>query len=281
MSETIEGYPQIAQFMSEHKELGILRRFGELNMLTLLHLQAELMHLEEAYSRLSEADEKSSSRAYRSRDWWSLTQLDCNGNREQWDLLLQIRETLDKYNRQLRQQIWLADRLGPNDYDLSFFRDWLKHPRMGNFPLRGIDRKAWDPIYDHDFIAIQRRTSVDPFSRWFINIIIPKFHSLIGHRITTPLPRTEITNYKESILLKILDVLRTVLACLLPVSCIVVLYFVTSMRARLGILIGFTAIFSLCLSLVTGATRIEVFAATSAFAAVQIVFLSGNSGQIP
>ena len=211
MSQTIEGYPQIAQFMSEHKELGILRRFGELNMLTLLHLQAELMHLEEAYSRLSETDEKSSSRAYRSRDWWSLTQLDCNGNREQWDLLLQIRETLDKYSkpnsffsimnsiavrymerrtlityldRQLRQQIWLADRLGPNDYDLSFFRDWLKHPRMGNFPLRGIDRKAWDPIYDHDFIAIQRRTSVDPFSRWFINIIIPKFHSLIGHRIT-------------------------------------------------------------------------------------------------
>jgi hypothetical protein len=127
MSPTIEGYPRIARVMSEHRELGILRRFGDLNMLTLLHLQAELMHLEEAYEKISETDEKSSSRAYRSRDWWSLTQLNCNGNREQWDLLLQIRETLIKYSM-------------PNSSlsfsDHEFYKDQHKKKACNNTILR-------------------------------------------------------------------------------------------------------------------------------------------------
>jgi hypothetical protein len=37
------------------------------------------------------------------------------------------------------------------------------------------------------------------------------------------------------------------------------------MPARLGILTGFTALFALCLTLITGAKRVEVFAATSAY----------------
>jgi hypothetical protein len=83
------------------------------------------------------------------------------------------------------------------------------------------------------------------------------------------------------------------------------------MAARLGILAGFTAMFALCLKLLTGSRRIEIFAATStyvrfqllaypgieignangknpqtnfifcSFAAVLVVFLSGPTGQIP
>jgi hypothetical protein len=99
MSSTIEGYPQISQVMSQNKELAIVRRFGNLNMLNILHMQAELMHLEEKYYKYSDIDERNSSRAYRSRDWWSLTQLDCNGKTEQWDILLQIREKLSEYSK--------------------------------------------------------------------------------------------------------------------------------------------------------------------------------------
>jgi hypothetical protein len=68
-------------------------------MLNLLHMQAELMHLEEKYHQISETDEKNSSRAYRSRDWWSLTQPDCNGKKEQWDILLDIRTKLSVYSK--------------------------------------------------------------------------------------------------------------------------------------------------------------------------------------
>jgi hypothetical protein len=67
---------------------------------------------------------------------------------------------------------------------------------------------------------------------------------------------------------------------MLPISSIIILYFISSMAARLAIVTLFTALFALSLALVTGAKRVEIFAATSAFAAVQVVFLSGNSGQI-
>lgn len=85
----------------------------------------------------------------------------------------------------------------------------------------------------------------------------------------------------------------TLLSSLLPVVSIVVLYLVHSMPARLGIIAAFTAGFSVVLSIITSASRIDNFAATAAyvspivrtifadtrysFAAVQVVFV-GTSG---
>jgi hypothetical protein len=54
---------------------------------------------------------------------------------------------------------------------------------MGNFPLRGLDRKAWSEDYQSDLLAIRRRESGDLFSHWFINTLIPHFHRIVGHRI--------------------------------------------------------------------------------------------------
>ncbi|KAF8859447.1 hypothetical protein BDZ45DRAFT_589739 [Acephala macrosclerotiorum] len=216
-----EGYPQIAHLMSEHRELGIFRRFETLNILSLLHMQAELMILEEKYYQLA--------------------------------------------NICLQRQIDLSSRPAPNPYDLVFFRDWLTNPQSGNFPLRGLDRKAWSEVFSNDLIAIQNRSSGDSFSRWVINAFIPRFHACIGHRLTTPLHnRSEITQYKDSVIIKILNGVATIIASLIPISSIVLLYFVPSISARLGIVTGFTALFSLCLLLVTSASRVEIFAATSA-----------------
>ena len=98
----MEGYPQISQLMLQHTELAIFRKFGDLNMLNLLHMQGEIMHLEEKYHKLSKADKEGSSRAHRSRDWWSLTQLDDAGKREQWDTLCKIREKLREYSKYIK-----------------------------------------------------------------------------------------------------------------------------------------------------------------------------------
>lgn len=54
---------------------------------------------------------------------------------------------------------------------------------MGNFPLRGPDRNAWSENYESDLIAIRKRETGDPFSKWFINTIVPNFHRVVGHRI--------------------------------------------------------------------------------------------------
>lgn len=99
MDSPIEGYPQIASLMSSNCEYAIFRKFGNLGMLNLLHMQSELMHLEEKYHQLADDDEKNSDIPYRSRDWWSLTRGDCDGKSNQWDLLLEIREKLNEYRK--------------------------------------------------------------------------------------------------------------------------------------------------------------------------------------
>jgi hypothetical protein len=80
----------------------------------------------------------------------------------------------------------------------------------------------------------------------------------------TPLPSTEITEYIDSYLHTLLSILVTVLACLLPISSILILYFISNTGARLGVAVAFTAVFALCLALVTKGKRVEIFAATSA-----------------
>jgi len=54
---------------------------------------------------------------------------------------------------------------------------------MGNFPLRGLDQHAWSKENETDLIAIRRRESGEPFSRWLINTIVPYFHNRIGKRL--------------------------------------------------------------------------------------------------
>lgn len=87
--------------MQRHTELAMFRKFGDLSMLNLLHMQGEIMHLEEKYYKLCKSDMESSSRAYRSRDWWSLTQFDSEGKREQWDTLCEIRRKLREYSKRV------------------------------------------------------------------------------------------------------------------------------------------------------------------------------------
>jgi len=279
----MSGYPQIIRLMSQHEELAILRKFNNLSLQNLLYMQAELMHLEEKYNILSVKDGENPSRSHRSRDWWSLTQPDDDGNCEQWETVLEIRSKLGKYYDQLYKHIFLSSVPKPDSYDLQFFRDWLEGPKMGNFPLRGPDRNAWSENYESDLVAIRRRETGDPFSKWFINTVIPQFHRIVGHRIKKPIDpesQSDITQYSDKRLLSIISVISIVLACVIPISSIIILYFVSSMPARLAILAIFTACFALCLSLVTQARKVEIFAATSAFAAVIVVFLSGNGGQI-
>jgi len=168
---------------------------------------------------------------------------------------------------QLSQQAYLSGLRGPNSYDLDFLRSWLERPNMGDFPLRGPDQDAWSAPNTYDLLALQRRENSDPFYRWLSNSFIPFFHNLVGKRFRKPLPEdpeSEICQYSEAHLSTAISILGTILASILPISSIVVLYFVQNTLVRLGLSVAFTALFSFCLALVTRARRIEIFAACSA-----------------
>ena len=49
-------------------------------------------------------------------------------------------------------------------------------------------------------------------------------------------------------------------------------------KSLLGMLSGWTVLFAACVGLLTNARRDQIFAATAAYAAVLVVFVSGNLG---
>jgi hypothetical protein len=50
---------------------------------------------------------------------------------------------------------------------------------------------------------------------------------------------------------------------MLPIIGVIILYFIDNLRARLGVVAAFVAVFSLALAMVTDAKRADIFAATA------------------
>ena len=96
-----EGYAKISRLMSQHGELAIFRRFSQLNLQSLLYLQAELTHLEADLRRVAVRDHADPNRAIYAQHWWYLAQSEEDEEKDQWDKVLQIREKLKEYSMHL------------------------------------------------------------------------------------------------------------------------------------------------------------------------------------
>lgn len=77
----------------------------------------------------------------------------------------------------------------------------------------------------------------------------------------------------------IIDFVGTIFSSLAPLCSIILLYFVRNESIRLVIVCSFTIAFTISLALLTKARRIEIFAATAAFAGVQVVFIGSTTSQ--
>ena len=51
-----QGYQRLARLMGSYSETAIFRRFGHLNMLNLMYMQAELVELESSFQRICSDD---------------------------------------------------------------------------------------------------------------------------------------------------------------------------------------------------------------------------------
>ena len=57
-----------------------------------------------------------------------------------------------------------------------------------------------------------------------------------------------------------------------------VLYYIRSQPTRLGCIVLFTGFCSVVLALISNARNVEIMSVAAAYAAVQVVFVSGNLG---
>jgi hypothetical protein len=85
--------------------------------------------------------------------------------------------------------------------------------------------------------------------------------------------------FLESNVQRVVIIISTIFAAVLLVGAITTLFFVRNAGAKLGILAGFTSLFAASVGGLTSAKRQEVFAATAAYAAVLVVFVSGDFNQ--
>ena len=153
---------------------------------------------------------------------------------------------------------------------------WYGSRDLAYFPLIGPDSEIWARrpvkwkaglegparVSEHasDLIAINGRSSdLDRTTDFLAEKLVPHWHEKVANRF-----HNDIRTYRESTIYRLTSIIATALSSLLPIISIVVLYIVHDMAARLGIIAGFTVAFSMALSIITTANRVENFATTAA-----------------
>lgn len=284
------SYPRLSEFMGLWPEVAIFRRFGALSAQNLLFLQAEIAHLERELQVVREREEKQEDERglLAQRSWYQLSQATADGEHSpQWAIIQEIRAKLSEYNAFLLQYQKLCALHGPSKHDVECLREWLTRPECGDNFLQGVERDILHPR-DERYLENQRASDLvtlsreaverDFFSQWISDELLGRFHKLIGHRFKKPFDaESGLYHYRKGNVRAISHLVGILLASLIPAASIFTLYFVPHMTDRLGVILAYSALFSICLGLFTTARRVEIFAATAAFASVQVVFVGSTT----
>ena len=261
----MEGYAKLSERIAFHGELGIFRRFAAINAQNLLYLQAEIHELEADLRQYAkeDADAKCSTRNQYSRNWRKLAQ--SPEDQKQWNTMCALREKLKEYNDNLVQQATISRHYRtPRAFDLDILRTCLNEPGYPDY-LLGLDSTIWDnKDLSHDLITLSTNDSDDAFTVWIASHLVGPFHQYIGRYFKTSSEFPGMADYSDRTIARFSSLLATVISSVFPIVGVIVLYFVKDLLARIGIIAGFTAMFSLVLALVTNARKPEIFGATAA-----------------
>ncbi|KAF2184809.1 hypothetical protein K469DRAFT_666150 [Zopfia rhizophila CBS 207.26] len=277
-----DGYPALAAWIARDpdNESFVFRKFDRLGARNLLHLQSRLIALEHEIDQLDDEARCSNDfeRQQSSRRWETLMKYSRDPNRPEKKRLEKAKELqalLREYYEVLLLQAQIADLKFPSSRVLSTFRDYveghaLKVPGMDSAPI--ISGRAKDMLKDEtDLVALRRAADEDLLSK-----LLQDHWAFQKRRTVDPLDRTTI--YKGQHIVRTVAAISMVLAAILLIGAIISLHIVTRPKAKLGMVAGFTVLFAFSVALLTNARRAEVFAATAAYAAVLVVFVSGNLG---
>lgn len=162
--------------------------------------------------------------------------------------------------------------------DLNYLQKFLETDDMGPSALTGDDSSIWGHVDEPDkraadLVALLSRQDEDPFSSWVTEKAICSLSHVKWLQSEELSKVRGLTGCKDSTLIRIAGMVTSVVASALPILSIVVLYFVKSLEARIGVISVFNLLLSLCMAIFTKAKRTEIFAVAAAFAAVQVVFV--------
>ncbi|KAI9055233.1 hypothetical protein LZ554_000197 [Drepanopeziza brunnea f. sp. 'monogermtubi'] len=205
----------------------------------------------------------------------------------QRDLVHEIRRKLEKYNKALEQVGFSFGLSSPKKMDVKSLRDWLQRQEGGKQFLVDVEGETWQPKHERDLVglAIPPGENDDAFSTAISKRLIAGFIYANGvlrfisekflHRRQQP-DAEPVVQWSDSWLLFLVSLVFTTLAACFPVLAILALYKTNADGVSKGWQIGMIGFFSATCAAVLAlakAKRTDVFLATSAFAAVMVVFI--------
>lgn len=281
--EPIDGFPAVAAFVARDpdQETFVFRKFKRLTARTLLHLQAELVDLEQ---ELDDSDREAANSfdeklLMSMRDWEEMKlnaaepdRDDIEGKRKQ--LYEQIEATLRRYHELLTLESNVAKLEPPSKRVLTaYLNDFKGGPKGTDYKLGGRLETMLDD--QDDLVSLRETAHRDLLSETLLNHWPLPTKDL---RVNTD-EAAKARYFDGKILVRCLSIFSVLVAAVLLVGSIVTLYFVQKPGTKLALVIIFIVLFAGALGLMTNANRDSVFGGTAAYAAVLVVFVSGNLGQ--
>lgn len=279
----------------------ILKKYQLLAARDLLYLQAELCDLQFRYDGTAKKDAMAKDHETENydRDWLNMATSQQRGfGGEQWAIALATRSKLREYYSAILQYSRIASLPEPKPSERSILHDWIESSSMGGNcrflgrDLSGFQQPSVYAAVNQDDLAIlsDSHGEDDLFTKFITGPVLTMYHGLLS-RSKTPLPidpmrppvgdnQSNLHRYSDQHVEAVTNFLGTVFSSIAPLISIVVLSFVSNPKARLGLVCAFTMLFSVCLAVATKARRVEIFAATAAFASVQVVFIGSSNSNV-
>ncbi|KAH6848244.1 hypothetical protein B0I37DRAFT_159582 [Chaetomium sp. MPI-CAGE-AT-0009] len=276
------GFPLLAQriALNPDYESFIFRKFDRLSARNLLHLEGKLAYLEH---KLDQADERAAlpsadNESRRSiRAWEAFEENAADPARPEhmhMKLTEQIQETLKEYQALLRQnQIAALEAPKNRAFDVAYnqfhedVRDEFGHTKRRRPLFAGLAECRLGEGNRRDLVAVRRPADKDLLSRFLQDHWIFK-----TTRVTD-----ESEHIKENHVAWVAAGISTLVAAILLLGAIVILRLLKEEKAQLGVIATLMVLFAGSVGILTNARRAEIFAATAAYTAVLVVFVSSNS----
>ncbi|KAF8253798.1 hypothetical protein K440DRAFT_618275 [Wilcoxina mikolae CBS 423.85] len=266
------GYSSFAAFIATDPELSVYRTFQRITSRNLLYLQSELRMLEDELDQLDKEDlnaEPGTNRHVCSQCFERLSALEESdpGSKTRMNLIRKLRVLAKEYQEALILQSQVLGLSPPSKRVLKVMKKCFELR-----PLVGHDETLFED--DEDLIALAPPKNQDRFSVFLQNHCGILFRS--RDRANAMQPGAHAFYYRERHIETAVTIISTALAAFLLLGAIGSLRAMNSENGRLGLIALFTSLFAGSFSIFSNARRADIFAASAAYAAVLVVFISGH-----
>ncbi|KAK5732267.1 hypothetical protein LTR17_010713 [Elasticomyces elasticus] len=303
VEETINGYPRLAAFQCSEDNFGLYRAFDYLHSRTILDLQAELSCLEQELELIDGKDvhqdatpeNREGSLRLKDRAYDIEECLKPGSTRTRVTVLKDIRDRLDEYDKLLVNARTVSSFQRPSNRVYRNVRKYMHNTKpLCDADMRSIRCKE-------DIITLRQGREYANFDGFVeralrcvdVHILKPIFKTKkppLERFLCTPELHKKTTNkyihyYSSSRINRVVGMIITVVIFILLIVPVITMYRLTSFGDQattldaVGILIVFTMLFSAAMSLLTKASRHELFAASAAYCAILVVFISNFGSQ--